>query len=164
MWHVSPLQGSQVSVTKFRPKVDLIQQPIHLYELRIEKSLLKCSRKPVKGGLWNKRKSWELRRVAGVGANITGLGELSQGGPWKYWISFSVPSPLPTTCLLPTGLLCLRRRGLTSALWMKWAIKSEFRQSHTSQQEGFCGASLCTLPSVFRGNCNYLLRTCEFYF
>lgn len=60
-------------------------------------------------------------------------------------------------------LHCLRRRWLTSALWMKWAIRSGFRPA-VPQQQGFYGASLCTLPSIFRRTATIYWELVNFIF
>lgn len=78
--------------------------------------------------------------------------------------SFSIPTPSPTTFLWPLGLHCLKRRWLTSARWMRWATKSEFRQAISAGKRASVVLLSALYPSIFRRNGNYLLRTCGFYF
>lgn len=103
MWHCSPFKVHKLECDQIQAEswTNLLSNLYICMNSGLEKSLLKCSLKPVKGGLSNKRQRWELRLVAGVGASVTGLGELSQGGPWKHWISFSIPSLCPSPAFYP---------------------------------------------------------------
>lgn len=69
---------------------------------------------------------WGWQGVAGgqIPKRLRKSSRCAQNTKWPLSTSHSLS---PT--FLPLGLHCLKRRGLISALWMKWAIKSEFRQA-----------------------------------
>lgn len=101
----------------------LIQQPVNFFE---QWKPIKRFLKTYKGGF--EKQEVELGAKAGVCVCVCRGGKYQKGrGPWQYWMIFLSLPLSPTVFLLPLGLHCLKRRWLISALWMKWAIKSEFR-------------------------------------
>lgn len=67
-------------------------------------------------------------------------------------------------CHLPKAKAPSNINGADRSQHSEWSgLSNPNLGQQYSQQQGFYGASVCTLPSIFRRNCNYLLRTCGFY-